>query len=259
MAIVPVPTMTDTPPFPALADRAAGTYNSKAYAFGAHMGDVFNDEFVAVAASAFANATDATAKAVAAAGSATTAATKASEATASAMAAAASAATAGSATAFSDTNPVVKGSADPTKQLRFEVDGLTTGTTRTVTPQDKDGVMALMSDVDPRARVYFDSAANNALDFNGGLHQRWAPAPGAQTLTLNNWPAAGIRAEMLIEGVNLGAATITWPAGINWIKADGAFTTTFASNGVALQLSGIDFVCLFSRAGSATIYGSVLR
>lgn len=59
MPITSVPTMTDTPPFPALADRAAGTYNSKAYAFGAHMGDVFNDEFVAVAASAFANATDA--------------------------------------------------------------------------------------------------------------------------------------------------------------------------------------------------------
>jgi hypothetical protein len=59
MAITPVPPMTDTPPFPTLADRAAGTYNSKAYAFGAHMADTFNDELVAVAANVHGNATEA--------------------------------------------------------------------------------------------------------------------------------------------------------------------------------------------------------
>lgn len=39
---------------------------------------------------------------------------------------------------FIDTNAVVKGSGDATKLVRFEVDGLTTGTTRTVTVPDAD-------------------------------------------------------------------------------------------------------------------------
>ncbi|NML62273.1 hypothetical protein HHL21_14545 [Massilia sp. RP-1-19] len=87
MAITPVPAMTDTPPFPALADRAAGTYNAKAYAFGSHMSDTFNSELVAVATNVQGNAADAAA-------SATTATTKASEATSSASNAASSAASA---------------------------------------------------------------------------------------------------------------------------------------------------------------------
>lgn len=62
----PVPAMTDIPSFPALSDRADGTYNTKAYAFGTHMADTFNGEFVAVAQSAQQNATEANVKAAAA-------------------------------------------------------------------------------------------------------------------------------------------------------------------------------------------------
>lgn len=61
-------------------------------------------------------------------------------------AAAASAATIGTMAAFSDTNPVVKGSADATKQVRFEVDGLTTGTTRVITVPNKSGTLAMLDD-----------------------------------------------------------------------------------------------------------------
>lgn len=66
MAVTPVPPMTDTPSFPALSDRAAGTYNSKAFAFGTHMADTFNGELVAVAQNVVQNATWAEAKAAAA-------------------------------------------------------------------------------------------------------------------------------------------------------------------------------------------------
>jgi|GEM_PF-1961581 len=38
MAVQPAATLSPVPEFPALSDRAAGTYNSKAYAFGTHMG-----------------------------------------------------------------------------------------------------------------------------------------------------------------------------------------------------------------------------
>ena len=41
-------TLSPIPPFPALSDRAAGTYNSKAYAFGNHMGAVFQPEMAAL-------------------------------------------------------------------------------------------------------------------------------------------------------------------------------------------------------------------
>jgi len=41
-----------------------------------------------------------------------------------------------------DTTAIVKGSADPTKLLRFEVDGFTTGTTRVLTPQNADYTIA---------------------------------------------------------------------------------------------------------------------
>ena len=44
--------------------------------------------------------------------------------------------------AVTDTNPIVKGSADATKQMRFEVDGLTTGTTRVITVPNADITIA---------------------------------------------------------------------------------------------------------------------
>lgn len=105
--------------------------------------------------------------------------------------------------------------------------------------------------------VAYDNGASNTLYVSSGPCQRWAPATGAQTLTITGWPVMGTLGELLIEGVNLGAATITWPT-INWVKNDGTTTTTFSSNGVTLQTSGIDWVLLWSRDGT-TIYGKVVR
>lgn len=48
----------------------------------------------------------------------------------------------GSAPPFSDTGALVMGGTDPTKLLRFEVDGFTTGTTRVLTPQNNDYIVA---------------------------------------------------------------------------------------------------------------------
>ena len=70
MAIIPVPSMTPVPHFPALSERATGTYNASAYAFGAHMADTFNAELDAVAENVVHNAGEAAASAVASAASA---------------------------------------------------------------------------------------------------------------------------------------------------------------------------------------------
>lgn len=106
--------------------------------------------------------------------------------------------------------------------------------------------------------VFYDSNTTNALDYTNGSCQRWAPATGAQTLSITNWPPSGNLGELLIQGVNLGAATITWPT-INWVKSDGTMTTAFASNGVTLQASGTDFVFLWTRDSGSTVFGKVLR
>lgn len=73
MAIIPVPPLTDIPPFPALSDRAAGTYNGKAFDFATHMADKFNDEVTALAQNVMQNATEAQVNAVSAATAAATA------------------------------------------------------------------------------------------------------------------------------------------------------------------------------------------
>lgn len=70
MAIQPVPVMTPVPHFPALSERAAGTYNASAYAFGTHLSVTFNGELLAVAGNVRSNALDAQASAAASAGSA---------------------------------------------------------------------------------------------------------------------------------------------------------------------------------------------
>jgi hypothetical protein len=107
--------------------------------------------------------------------------------------------------------------------------------------------------------TYFNSGTTSALDYTNGSHQRWAPtAATSPTLSVTNWPPTGNLGELLIEGVNLGGATITWPT-INWVKSDGTTTTTFASNGVTLQTTGIDFILLWTRDAGTTIYGKVVR
>ena len=110
--------------------------------------------------------------------------------------------------------------------------------------------------------TYYDSGTSNAVNASNGTHQRWAPSTGAQTLTITGWPTSGVHGELMIEGVNLGASTITWPA-INWVKPDGTFTTSvstyLASKGVTLQSSGIDWLVLWTRDGGTTIYGAIIR
>lgn len=106
---------------------------------------------------------------------------------------------------------------------------------------------------------YYNSGTTNALDYNNGNHQRWTPAAGAQTLSVTNWPASGRLGMLLVDGVNLGAATITWPAGTRFIKSDGTETTTFSSLGITLQSAGTDRVFLWTFDGGANVYVRVMR
>jgi hypothetical protein len=121
---------------------------------------------------------------------------------------------------------------------------------------DNQITRAMLKDV---GVAYYNSGTTNALDYANGSHQRWAPNTGAQTLTISNWPPVGNTGQLMIEGVNLGAVTLTWPTTINWIKSDGTMTNVFSQNGVTLQSSGIDFVLLWTRDSGATTYGRIVR
>jgi len=48
---------------------------------------------------------------------------------------------------FTDSNPIVVGSSDATKKVRFEVDGLTTATTRVITVPDRDMTIGDLSPI----------------------------------------------------------------------------------------------------------------
>jgi hypothetical protein len=61
---------------------------------------------------------------------------------------------------FLDTNALIKGSADGTKKVRFEVDGLTTGTTRVLTVQDSDDTLVGRATTDTLTNKTFAVASN---------------------------------------------------------------------------------------------------
>jgi len=71
--------------------------------------------------------------------------------------------------AFVDTNPIVIGSADATKKVRFEVDGLTTATTRVMTPPDKDITLAGLADINGGANLGSKVQSVTATQASGAL------------------------------------------------------------------------------------------
>jgi hypothetical protein len=142
-----------------------------------------------------------------------------------------------------------------TQALTNKTLGAGTSLGATLTGQDNLVTRIMLQDT---GWDFHDSGTTNALNYVNGSVQRWAPNTGAQTLSITNWPPSGAMGELLIQGVNLGAATITWPT-INWIKSDGTTTTTFSSNGVTLQTSGTDWVFLWTRDAGTTIFGKVVR
>lgn len=176
-------------------------------------------------------------------------------------AAASSAATIGTTAAFSDANPVVKNAADNSKQLRFNLANLTTGIQRVIAAQNRDGTMALTDDPDiVRHKKFFDAGANLTINYNDGIRQKWTPGTGSKTLVISNWPAAGGHAELMIEGVGLGLATITWPSYIWWLRYDGTYAQSFNYTLATLQGSGVsDFIVLWSCEGSNRVFGKVVR
>lgn len=107
---------------------------------------------------------------------------------------------------------------------------------------------------------YFDNGNSASFSLTNGGYQRYAPNSGATpTITISGWPDGTRVGELMIKGINLGAATITWPAAVRWIRFDGSLSTSFPSGDVQLQTSGVDFIMMWSDDAGTTVYAKVLR
>jgi Protein of unknown function (DUF2793) len=123
---------------------------------------------------------------------------------------------------FTDTTALIKGSVDDTKKARLEVDGLTTGTTRVLTVQDRNHTLAGTDDVaaayalgasdlaahvaasDPHTGYQKESeksAANGyaSLDSGGKVPAAELPSSGAGSGTVTS-VALTVPAELSVSG-----------------------------------------------------------
>lgn len=140
---------------------------------------------------------------------------------------------------FTDTNTLIKGSADATKLMRFEVDGFTTGTTRILTPQNSDYIIAGTNIANTFSATQTFNAitmtAASLLSITSGANQRAGNAVlVAGTVTVSNTTVTANTIVMLTRktsGGTIGTAiTYTVSAGNSFtITSDSVLdTSTFS-------------------------------
>lgn len=254
MAVQPVPVMTPVPHFPALSERAAGTYNSSAYAFGTHMADTFNGELLAVAENVRSNA----AVAESATGAAASAAADAqSAANAAALSATAADSSEAAALAYAQAAGASAGVPTPTpnKVLSTDASGVVAWRDAPSDPTvanklDKSGGVATKL-----AYTYLDHgtiAAGGTVNISAltaTVHR--VQAAGNLTITFADMITGSLSGDIELHCVNFGGKTVTWPAG-NWVKNDGSYAAAVGNSGVTWQAAGTDRVLVMIDNGAIT-------
>lgn len=200
------------------------------------------------ASEASTSATNAANSATSASTSATNAANSATAAATSETNAAASAAVAQSGAAFVDSNPVVKGSADATKQVRFEVDGLTSGQTRVLTVPDADLTLVGAATVQTLTNKTFTGYTETVYPLTGTDIN---PANGTvqtKTLTGNTTFTESLAdGQSVVLMLNPATFSATWPT-VSWVNAAGSGAAP------TLKASAVNVVVLWQVGG--TLYGN---
>lgn len=104
-------------------------------------------------------------------------------------------------------------------------------------------------------RIDKGSIGSGTVSFNlvSGNQQR-LQVSGDLSITFSNWNNTSKFEEIMIEIINGGSASITWPS-VLWIKSDG---TTQSTPTRSLQTSGTDWLVFWSRDGGNTIYGKTI-
>jgi len=104
--------------------------------------------------------------------------------------------------------------------------------------------------------VTFDRSAGDVQKLQVG---------GALSVALAGWPAFGTYGGILLEIINGGAFVLTFPT-IKWILPDtgaaaasfSAYLTAIGRTSSSLQVSGSDFLYLWSTDGGATVFGKIM-
>ena len=87
-----------------------------------------------------------------------------------------------------------------------------------------------------------------SINYNSGAVVKLFLGASITTLTITNWPAAGILGRLTLIIINGGSFTITWPSGTNFPGNTGPTLTT----------SGTDIVVLATPDGGTTIYATTV-
>ncbi len=248
--------MTPVPNFPALSERAAGTYNARAYAFGNHMSVTFNAELLAMANNVKYNADEAQAKATAAGDAASTAGTAANTAAGAAIAAADAR---DQALIYAQAAGASAGVPTPTAGVYLQTNALGVPLWGPA-PVDNNKLDKLGGIANKLGFTYLNlgtiaTGGTANIDTAAATTQR-VQAGGALTLTFSNLISGSVSGDFELHCVNFGGKTVTWPAG-NWIKPDGSYATAVGNSGVTWQTAGTDRVIVMIDNG--TIYYKVMR
>lgn len=131
----------------------------------------------------------------------------------------------GATSPFVDTNPVVIGSSDATKKARFEVDGLTTATTRVVTVPDRDLTINSLTSI--TASLGADVSLNNTGSYFDG--------PSVAQGTSGTWFASGT--VTLIDTAGGASFNVKLWDGTTVIASAGP-TTSAINQRITVSLSG---------------------
>lgn len=256
MAIQPVPAMTPVPHFPALSERAAGTYNQSAYNFGTHMSVTFNGELLAVAMNVEHNAGEALAAVIAAQLARDQATVSAGDAEA-AMEGAQSARDA--ALAYAQAAQAAAGVPTPAPSTLFAADAsgvagwrLASAIPAFQAKADKDGAVVTRM-VSPYVDLG-DIAANGtaAINVQAGSVQRFNVL-GNYTVAFANLPAGVVSAALRLRCEGLAGRTGDWgPVGPNggWRKADGTLAATPSAAGIVFKSGAPTFILVMIDNGS---------
>ena len=105
------------------------------------------------------------------------------------------------------------------------------------------------------------SGATVTFDYPDGSDQKYTATGSTVTWGFSNWPPTGNLGVIRVHATDIGAYTHSI-TGINWVKPDRTFTTTFSAYltaiGLALPATGLVVAEVWSRDAGSTLYGKLV-
>ncbi len=155
---------------------------------------------------------------------------------------------------FSDANALIKGSSDATKLARFEVDGLTTATTRVYTLQDRNGTLADDTDLATKAATATTISAAGLATGGGSLASN-------RTITVTAATQSDMETATSTTTAVTPAVVKNHPGtGKAWVKfagSDGSISASYNVTSVTKNGTG-DYTVNFTTAFSSANYAAVV-